>query len=110
VTATRIKPSQSITGRSAAARRITPQRLSRTTSGAAGERRIRCPYIRDHTVADRLASYWQKRLNSLRLASGTIYATQRANGERISVTDYVNWTGTKDFILTGFRGRPIATW
>jgi hypothetical protein len=74
-------------------------------TGGAGERRIRCPYIRDHLVADRLLSYWQKRLNTLRVASGTIYATQQANGDRISVTDSVNWTGTKDFILTGIS-RP----
>jgi hypothetical protein len=79
--------------------------LSRTTAGGAGERRIRCPYIRDHLVADRLLSYWQKRLNTLRVASGTIYATQQANGDRISVTDSTNWTGTKDFILTGIS-RP----
>jgi hypothetical protein len=44
--------------------------LERTTSGPSGEFAMRNPYIRDHVVADRLLSYWTKRLNTLRSVRG----------------------------------------
>jgi hypothetical protein len=79
--------------------------LQRTTSGPSGEFAMRNPYMRDHVVADRLLSYWTKRLNTLRVAEATIYAAQLGNGDRISITDNVSWSGTKDFIATGIA-RP----
>lgn len=80
-------------------------KLSRTTVGQAGEMVLKNPYIRDHTVADKLLSYWQKRLNSLRIAKASLHAVQIANGDVINLTDYTNWTGAKDFIGTGIT-RP----
>lgn len=79
--------------------------LSRTTTGQTGEKRLANPYIYEHGVADRLVCYWQKRINTHSRASASIHAVQLANGERISLTDNVAYTGTKDFILTGIR-RP----
>jgi uncharacterized protein YoxC len=75
--------------------------LSRSSAGATGERQMKAPYLRDHTVADRLLSYWQKRLNTLRVARGRVFAQQIANGAVITITDAVNWLGTKDFIVSG---------
>ncbi len=80
--------------------------LSRTTAGASGEMRLANPYIRDHTVADKLLSYWQLRLNTLREASATIHALQLANGNAIDVTYEAAFGATaKKFIVTGIR-RP----
>lgn len=79
--------------------------LQRTTSGPTGEFAMQNPYVRDHVVADRLVSYWWKRMNTLREASATIYAAQLANGDRITITDRVVWTGAKDFIAAGIT-RP----
>jgi hypothetical protein len=79
--------------------------LTRTTNGPTGEFAMRNPYVRDHVVADRLMSYWQKRLNTLRQAKASLYATQMGNADRITVTDYTVWTGAKDFIPTGIT-RP----
>ncbi len=79
--------------------------LTRTTTGQTGEKQLRNPYIRDHVVADKLLSYWQARMNTLRVARGTVYAAQMNNGERITVTDAVNWAGNKDFLITGIA-RP----
>lgn len=73
------------------------------TTGA-GELGLRNPYVRDHTVADKLISYWQKRLNTLREARGFIHAVQLANGARIDVTD-PSWESAKSFIITGIN-RP----
>lgn len=74
------------------------------TSGV-GDVRFTFPYVSDHTVADKLRSYFQKRLNTLKTASGTAHATQVPSGVRISVTEQINWSGTKDFIATAV-GRP----
>jgi hypothetical protein len=80
-------------------------KLSRTTTGRTGDLQLGNPYIRDHTVADKVICYWQKRLNALRVARGTIYAAQLANGAVIDITDSVLWSGTKSFIATGIT-RP----
>lgn len=79
--------------------------ITRAASGAAGDMVMRTPYVRDHGVADRLACYWQRRLNSLRMASAAIHAVQFANGARITITDRVAWNGAKDFLVTGIT-RP----
>jgi hypothetical protein len=79
--------------------------MSRTTVAPTGEMRIRNPYLRDHTAADKLLSYWQLRLNSLRLATARIYATQLTNGTRISITDSVYWIGVKEFLVVGVTRR-----
>lgn len=79
------------------------ERATVATTGS-GEMRLRNPYIRDHTVADKLISYWQKRLNTLREASGFIHAVQLANGEAIAVND-PSWGSAKTFIITGIN-RP----
>lgn len=84
--------------------------IVRETNGASGERRMHNPYIYEHGVADRLACYWQRRLNAQLgpdggVAKGTIYAAQIANGARITIVDQVHWTGPKDFIALGIS-RP----
>ncbi len=80
--------------------------LSRSTVGATGEKKIDNAYIRDHGVADRLLSYWQKRLNAFRVASASIHGVQVASGARISITDSVCWSGTRDFIAAAVRRGP----
>lgn len=81
--------------------------LSRTTTGQTGELKLENPYVSDHTVADKLVCYWQKRLNTLRRAAAAVHAEQLSEGSVISITDSkgVAWTGTKSFIATGI-GRP----
>jgi hypothetical protein len=79
--------------------------LRNTTTGASGQLQLKFLYVRDSTVLDKLASYWQKRLNTLRVGKATIYAAQVANGSVITITDAVNWVGTKDLIATGIS-RP----
>jgi hypothetical protein len=79
--------------------------LQRTTAGPTGELALHFPFVRDHVVADRLASYWWKRLTTLRVSDARIYAGQQANGDRLTITDTVVWSGAKDFILTGIT-RP----
>lgn len=76
-------------------------RLERTTNGQTGELRLQNPYIRDHVVADKLVCYWQKRLNTARMARAAVYATQIPAGTRISINDNTVWSGTKDFIVVG---------
>lgn len=75
--------------------------LTRATNGAAGELKLANPYITQHLFADQYLSYWQKRLNSLRVATAVVHGGQLANGEAIDVTDQVTWSGTKKFIATG---------
>jgi hypothetical protein len=79
--------------------------LQRTTNGPTGEFAMHNPYVRDHLVADRLLSYWWKRLNSLRESNASLYAAQLGNGDRITINDSVVWSGAKDFIATGIT-RP----
>jgi hypothetical protein len=79
--------------------------LRNTTTGASGQLQLKFLYVRDSTVLDKLASYWQKRLNTLRVGKAMIYAAQVANGSVITITDAVNWVGTKDLIATGIS-RP----
>jgi hypothetical protein len=79
--------------------------LQRTTNGPTGEWVMQNPYVRDPNVADLLLSYWWKRINTLREASATIYAAQLGNGDRVTITDGVFWSGAKDFIATGIT-RP----
>lgn len=74
--------------------------LTRNTTGQSGELKLSNPYIRSHVVGDRLLSYWQKRLNTLRLAEGYVHGLHLANGEAIDVTDQLTWGGTKKFIGT----------
>jgi hypothetical protein len=84
--------------------RLTGQ-LSRVCNGVADEKRLKNRYVSDHVVADRLVCYWQKRLNTWRSAKATVHAVQLVNGERISITNTVHWSGMKDFIATGIA-RP----
>lgn len=81
--------------------------LTRTVAAGAppGTMQLKYPYVRDPNVLDRLASYWQKRLATLRRASATIYAAQIANGAVVTIIDAVNYIGSKDFIATGIS-RP----
>lgn len=82
--------------------------LSRSTvaTTGSGERKLRNPYVVDHTVADKLLSYWQKRFNTLREASGYVHAVQLSNGAAIDITSQVTWRGVKKFIITGIS-RPL---
>lgn len=75
-------------------------RLARDTGGSSGELRVQCPYVRDHSVADRLSSYHQKRLASLRRATASMYAAQLAPGSLISIAKEMTWRGEiREFIV-----------
>jgi hypothetical protein len=76
-----------------------------TTTGGSGQMQLKYLYVRDPNVLDRLASYWQKRLNTLRVGKAMINAAQVANGSVITITDAVNYVGAKNFIATGIT-RP----
>ncbi len=72
--------------------------LERPAAGTSGVLTIKNRYIRDHGTADRLASYHQKRINSLKRASALVHAVQLAIGEVITITDPVHWAGKKHFM------------
>lgn len=81
-------------------------KLERTTTGAAGAKVWRCPYVRDHVVADRLMSYWQKRYNSLRTGTAIFHAVQLTQGEVLAVHGRLTWAGYKRFIAAAIS-RPV---
>jgi hypothetical protein len=73
--------------------------LERTTSGPAGELLIKMPYVRDHTVADRLASYHQKRLASLRRATAMMHAVQLNVGDVLTIIEPLLYAGKRHFMI-----------
>lgn len=78
--------------------------LQRVVGGGSGDTQLKWMYVRDAVVMDKLMSYWQKRLQKA-VAKGRVFNQHLVNGSVITVTDYVSYTGTKDFILSGIS-RP----
>lgn len=72
-------------------------KLSRTTTGAVGERVYKNPYLRDHVAADRLLCYLQKRENARREARATIHAVQLAPGDLVAIRSPNNYADVKVF-------------
>jgi chitodextrinase len=79
-------------------------RLERTTAGATGELKLEFPYVREHVVADRLLSYWSKRVVQP-VARATLHAVHLSPAARIDITAYNAFTGAKSFLVMGLT-RP----
>lgn len=79
--------------------------LSRDCTGADGEKVIALPYVYDFGTLDRIASYWQARINTTQVGQATLHAQQLTMGDCIALTDPLYFVGQRQMIVTGLT-RP----
>lgn len=75
----------------------TSKTMERPCNGVSETRTFENRYVQDHEVADKLLSYWQQRFDSLVKLNATFLFTKIENGEVITITDPLSFSGHRKF-------------
>lgn len=80
--------------------------LQRHTAASSGEFVFKSPYMRDYAVGDRMASYLEAKLTTLKRAVASLYGTQLTDGALIYLSDATHFGATKKQMILDGMSRP----